>query len=91
MKNKFKLDFNAVCRLCLNEGPELRSIFDCNVDYPCRIESCVGLKVSKNIPHATKVVAHYYFTLFVAGTSRRSWPRPNVCQVLGSLGKLGRV
>jgi len=45
MKNKFDLDFNVLCRLCLHKGPELRSIFDCDFSY--RIESCVGIVVSK--------------------------------------------
>lgn len=43
MKNKFDLDFDVLCRLCLHKGPELRPIFDC--DFPCRIESCVGIVI----------------------------------------------
>ncbi|XP_026820009.1 oocyte zinc finger protein XlCOF6-like [Rhopalosiphum maidis] len=43
MKNKFDLDFNVLCRLCLHKGPELRPIFDCDFSY--RIESCVGIVI----------------------------------------------
>lgn len=46
MKNKFDQDFNTLCRLCLNKGPELRPIFDCDVNISYRIKSCVGLEVS---------------------------------------------
>lgn len=45
MKNSFDRDLNELCRLCLHKGQELRPIFDC--DFPYRIESCVGLEVSK--------------------------------------------
>lgn len=47
MKHSFNLDLNALCRLCLNKGPELRPIFDCDVNFSYLIESCVGLEVSK--------------------------------------------
>ncbi|XP_060876975.1 zinc finger protein 420-like [Metopolophium dirhodum] len=45
MKNKFDLDLNVLCRLCLHKRPELRSIFDCDFSY--RIESCVGIVVQQ--------------------------------------------
>lgn len=46
MKNKFDLDFNILCRLCLNKLPELSPIFEFNVNFSYRIESCVGVDVS---------------------------------------------
>lgn len=45
MKNNFDLDFNELCRLCLHKEHELRPIFDHDINYSYRIESCVGLEV----------------------------------------------
>lgn len=65
MKNNFDLDFNVLCRLCLDKKHELRPIFNDDINYSYRIESCVGLEVS--LQSSIITINHYYnFTIIGA-------------------------